>query len=367
MALFTDTEPDLPVRRHRGRTVGWILLVAAIVGAVIVGVTPAPYVIERPGPAFNTLGTAAYNKTQRALITIPDRKTYPTSGALDMLTVNVAGSPEQPVSWAEIAAAWFDPSQAVVPTDEVYAPQESVKQSNEESTAEMTGSQQDATAAALHQQGIAFTTRISVVSAEKGFPAAGVLRAGDIIDSIDGTTFVDADSLHDAVVANGTTTAMTVGFTRKGLQRTVKITPKSTDAGPTIGVFLGVTYKFPFAVDIQLQNVGGPSAGMMFALGIIDKLTPGELNGGKHVAGTGTIDASGTVGAIGGIRQKMYGARAAGATYFLAPKSDCDEVVGHVPSGLTVYATSTLDQSITALHAIASGTGLSSLPTCTAK
>jgi PDZ domain-containing protein len=103
---------------------------------------------------------------------------------------------------------------------------------------------------------------------------------------------------------------------------------------------------------------------MMFALGIIDKLTPTKLNGGQHVAGTGTITASGAVGAIGGIRQKMYGARSAGATYFLAPASNCDEVRGHIPSGLTVFATSKLSQSVTDLNAIATGKGLSELKTC---
>ncbi len=117
---------------------------------------------------------------------------------------------------------------------------------------------------------------------------------------------------------------------------------------------------------IQLDNVGGPSAGMMFALGIVDQLTPGELNGGENVAGTGTIDAEGTVGPIGGIRQKLYGARDAGAEYFLAPAANCDEVVGHVPDGLQVIRTGTLEESLDALSVIAEGGDVASLPTCTA-
>ncbi|MGO8609108.1 S16 family serine protease, partial [Rhizobium johnstonii] len=91
--------------------------------------------------------------------------------------------------------------------------------------------------------------------------------------------------------------------------------------------------------------------------------TPGELNGGKNVAGTGTIGAAGTVGAIGGIRQKMYGALDAGAEYFLAPASNCDEVVGHIPSGLQVFSVATLDDSLAALTAIREGTDLAALPT----
>jgi PDZ domain-containing protein len=368
VALFLDTEAKVSGRSRRVRRAGWIILLLAVIGIVIVGFVPAPYVVEQPGPVYNTIGTADYNGTPRPLISIPSKTTYATGGSLDMLTVNIAGNPDAPPSWAEIASAWFDPSKAVVPMDEIFAPQQSVTQSNKQDAAEMTESQQDATAAALFAQKIPFTTKISILDTIKKYPAAGVFKAGDIIQSLNGRTFVDSTQLHNAVVANGTTKPAVIVFTRAGVMHTVKLTPvKTPGANPTpfLGVYLGVAYTFPFAVNIALQNVGGPSAGMMFALGIIDKLTPGKLNGGARIAGTGTITASGTVGAIGGIRQKLYGARNAGATYFLAPKSNCDEVVGHIPSGLRVFATSTLGQSLTALKAIKSGTGLSSLPTCT--
>ena len=133
-----------------------------------------------------------------------------------------------------------------------------------------------------------------------------------------------------------------------------------------IGILTGARYTFPYTVDFQLANVGGPSAGMMLALGIYDKLTPGALTGGAHIAGTGTITADGQVGAIGGIRQKMYGARNAGADWFLAPASNCDEVVGHVPDGLRVFAVSTLDEALTDVKAIAAH-DTADLATCVAK
>jgi PDZ domain-containing protein len=228
----------------------------------------------------------------------------------------------------------------------------------------MLESQQDATAAALFEQHIKFTSTVTVDSTQKGSPASTALRGGDVLRTVNGKTFVDSDQLHHLIVENGTHKPMTVVFTRKGVEHSAQLTPEATKSGPFMGVFLFEKYAFPFPIKVQLQNVGGPSAGMMFALGIIDKLTPGELNGGKHVAGTGTISAFGLVGAIGGIRQKMYGARDAGATYFLAPASNCDEVRGHIPSGLTVFATSTLHQSVLDLHAIATGTGLSKLKTC---
>ncbi|MDD6373614.1 MAG: Lon protease [Bifidobacteriaceae bacterium] len=119
-------------------------------------------------------------------------------------------------------------------------------------------------------------------------------------------------------------------------------------------------------VSIEIGDVGGPSAGLMYTLGIIDELTDAEETGGQTIAGTGTIEDDGSVGAIGGIRQKMVGARDAGATWFLAPSSNCDEVVGHVPDGLRVVSVGDIDDAYTSLVAIGEGAG-DSLPTCSAQ
>lgn len=370
MSLFTDTTPDFPPPERRRRRVGWIILAVAIVGIAVLGFVPAPYVIEQPGPVFNTLGSVKVNGDNVPLIDIPSTtKTYPTKGTLDMLTVSVEGNREQRPGWLQIAASWLNPSEAVVPLDEIYPVGVTDAESTEESTVEMTNSQQDAIAAALTNLGYTFSTTLTVVQIEKGSAADGVIKAGSIITSVNGTTFADVDELRAAIAANGTKKVAAVGISLKGVASVVHITPKlssGADPVPLLGVAVGDTYVFPIDVKIQLQNVGGPSAGMMFALGIIDKLTPGELNGGKNVAGTGTISATGEVGAIGGIRQKMYGALDAGAKYFLAPSSNCSDVAGHIPGGLTVYSVSTLKQSMTALSAISSGNGLSSLPTCKA-
>ena len=161
-----------------------------------------------------------------------------------------------------------------------------------------------------------------------------------------------------AVAENGTDTPAEVLVEHAdGTQETLQITPtiSETTEAPALGIAAGYSYDFPFDVEIQLDDVGGPSAGMMFALGIIDKTTPGELNGGERVAGTGTITASGTVGPIGGIRQKLYGALDACATVFLAPSSNCDEVVGHVPDGVRVVRVATFDEGLSAVEDIASG------------
>jgi PDZ domain-containing protein len=154
---------------------------------------------------------------------------------------------------------------------------------------------------------------------------------------------------------------------RSGESLTLEVTPvlsEGENPAPIFGIIVGGDYEFPIDVRIQLENVGGPSAGMMFALGIIDKLTPGALNGGEVIAGTGTITATGEVGPIGGIRQKMYGAVGAGAEWFLSPVDNCNEVTGHIPDGLTVFSVETLDDALAVLDAIESGQDTSGLPSC---
>ena len=199
--------------------------------------------------------------------------------------------------------------------------------------------------------------------------AMGMAGAAHAQLVVDGETITSADQLRGIINdLQGAPVPLTVE--RDGEKTDVSVTPTAVEAdGETrwlIGVTLITDYTFPIDVTIQLNNVGGPSAGMMFALGIMDTLTPGELNGGKNVAGTGTITADGTVGPIGGIRQKLYGAKDAGATYFLAPQSNCDEVYGHVPDGLRVFAVETLQDAVDALDAVADGGDLDALPTCTA-
>jgi PDZ domain-containing protein len=365
VSLFEPEDARGPVpRRVRA---GWTVLLIALVLALVMSFLPAPYVIEQPGPVYNTLGSQEQDGEDVPLIAISGAQTYPTAGTLDMLTVSVRGTPEQRPSWAEIIGAWLDSSKAVLPIDAVYPPSVTTDQRNEQNAALMVDSQQEAIAAALTEQGIAFDTVVSVAAVDPEGPAADSLVTGDLVLSVNGTESATVEQLRAALAANGTDTpAQVLVQHADGTQETIAITPvisAQTDA-PALGISAGYSYTFPFDVEIQLNDVGGPSAGMMFALGIIDMLTPGELNGGQNVAGTGTIDPAGTVGPIGGIRQKMVGAVNAGATYFLAPASNCDEVVGHVPDGIQVFAVSTLSESMTALETIADGGDTSALPSC---
>ncbi|MEO5535745.1 MAG: PDZ domain-containing protein [Pseudolysinimonas sp.] len=348
---------------------GFVLLVLAVVGIVVFATSPAPYVIEKPGPVFNTLGQVENaNGDEVPLIDIPQETTYPTSGTLDLLTVYLDGSPQTPVSWIDVALAWFNPSRSVVPLDAVFPPGQTDEEANQESAQQMNSSQQDAVAAALTELDIPYTSTLAVAQVIDGTPADGVLKAGDELLSAGGVTLDNVDDLRAQLKASGVGVPIELGIRRDGVEQTVTLSPQPSpqDGSATIGIYPGTTYEFPIDVNIQLNNVGGPSAGMMFALGIYDKLTPGELTGGAKIAGTGTIDGSGTVGPIGGIVQKMYGASAAGAEWFLAPEENCSEVVGHIPGGIQVFSVSTLDEAVTSVEAIAKG-DTSSLATCHAE
>lgn len=371
MALFGD-DPS-PVRPRRRGSLASTLLALGILGLAALGFTPSPYIIDAPGPVYDTLGEVRIDGEVVPLIDIPDETTYPTEGSLSLLTVSAIGTPSQLPTWWEVFVAWLDPARAVAPVDLVYPPGFSFEESREQNRVLMENSQKDAVAAALTYLGHEFHHTITVDSLAEDSPAEGILREGDRILAASGIELEGVDHLRALIAENGTSSPLGIEIERDGAIETVEVTPRlaaSTQADgtvvetPVIGVYLSIDYEFPITVDIQLQNVGGPSGGQMFALGIIDKLTPGALTGGAEVAGTGTITGTGEVGSIGGIVQKLHGAADAGAEVFLAPIGNCDEVVGNVPPGLSVIAVTTLDDAVSALEAIASGADPATLPSC---
>ena len=333
--------------------------VAVVTGAVGLAL-PAGYVIETPGPAINTIGEVS----GKPLIEVPDHQTYKTSGALDLTTVYVEGGPNSHVNMLQVLAAWLDPQRSVAPTDLVYPPDVTQDDIQQQNAALMASSQESSIAAALTQLDVKYTQTLSVADFTPGAAAAGKLQARDTIRTVNGRPVTGINVLREELNASKGA-PVELGITRDGHQETVGIAPKANSDGDyQLGVLLGTEFDFPFKVKIQLDNVGGPSAGMMFALGIIDTLTKGEMTGGKHFAGTGTIDADGTVGPIGGIRQKLVGSAEAGATVFLAPEANCAEVAGHVPDGLRVVSVATLEDAVHAVTLIGDGGDASSLPGC---
>jgi Lon-like protease len=335
-------------RRSLTLAIAGLATVVAIVVAVLL---PVPYVILGPGPTLNTLGKSS----GQPLITISGHPTYSTTGNLNLVTVSYQGGPGSDMNIFQALRAWLDPSEAVVPETELFPAGQSAQQTQAQDTEQMTSSQQTATAAALTELHIPYQTVVSVVSTVPGYPASTVLKTGDVIEAVDGKPVTDQTALSSMITAHPTGTALTLEVLRAGKTLTVPVASKASGGTAVIGVEVQEQYKFPFTVSISVGDIGGPSAGMMFALGIIDKLTPDNLTGGKFIAGTGEITASGQVQPIGGIQQKMVGARSAGATIFLTPAANCSDTTGAVPAGLRLVKVSTLSQAMSDLEAIKAG------------
>ncbi|HUN37571.1 MAG TPA: PDZ domain-containing protein [Trebonia sp.] len=337
-------------RRSLTLLIAGLATVVAICVSVFVSV---PYVILMPGPTLNTLGSLSGTP----LITISGHQTFKTSGNLNMVTVSYTGNPPPStgINIFQALRAWLDPSEAVVPASEIFPPGQSAQQTQQQDTAQMAGSQQQAEAAALTALHIAYVTTVTVAQVESGTPASGVLKAGDVIVSVDGTTVTGATQLTTLITAHPAGTVLNLVVSRGGKNVPVSVATKEIGGKPVVGIEVQEGYRFPFTVKISVGNIGGPSAGMMFALGIIDKITSLNLTGGKFIAGTGEITPAGQVGPIGGIQQKMVGARDAGATVFLAPAGNCADVVGAIPAGLKVVKVATLSQAISDLEALKAG------------
>ena len=369
VTIDEPTPPERP-RISGRRKVGFAFLAVAILGAAALSLVPAPYVIEMPGPVYDTLSTASDGDGNDVpLISIDGAETYPTAGTLSLLTVYVSGSPDDHPTWFEVIAAWFRRDYAVLPMELFYEPGTTHQEEVDAAALQMTNSQQEAVAAALTNLGIAFESQIVVADTMAGYPAVGIVLPGDIVLTANATRVANVSDLRGIIKDVGVGGSVDLGIVRDGMPQTVTVgivASEEDKSTPVIGVYTSGKYVFPFDVSIQLSNVGGSSAGMMFALGIIDELTPGQLNGGEKIAGTGEITASGEVGPIGGIVQKAYAARDSGAKWLLVPTGNCDDLYGHVPDGIREIPVDTLDDSIAALTVIASGTGTDKLPHCPA-
>lgn len=348
-----DPSPShIPGRRrpgHRAR----VAILAGLVLAVLLAIAallPVPFIVLSPGPTFNTIGEV----NGVPLVEISETTTYPVTGALDMTTIREEGEPRSPLTVFGALAAWVDPNRAVLPRELLYRDDQTTDEVQQRNAVLFSTSQSNAIAAALNSVGEELIEDVVVTAVIEGTPAFGVIEAGERIIAINEE---EVRSLTDvAEDVRGEPAGSTLVFTveREGQAVDVEVVsepkPDEPDVG-YVGINVGINYRAKFPITFTLQDIGGPSAGMMFALAIVDKLTPEDLTGGGHVAGTGTIDPAGAVGAIGGIRQKLAGARGAGATLFLMPEVHCQEAAAHVPDGLTVVPVTTLDGALDALTA----------------
>ncbi len=334
------------------RMVTLVIAAVGVLAALAAATIPSvPYVALTPGPTLNTLGT----NNSKPLIEITGRRTYPARGHLNLVTVSFTGGPGSQFNIFAALQAWLGPHNAVVPEQEIFTPGQSPGQVLQQDTEQMVSSQETATAAALCQLGIRYSTVDTIEATVKGKPAYGVLMKGDVITSVDGAAVNCRHSGSALIRARAAGAPVTLTIRRGGKVRSLRLVTADIQGVPVVGVDVAESFVFPFTVKISIGNIGGPSAGLMFALGIIDKLSPANLTGGRFIAGTGEIAADGTVAPIGGIQQKMAGARAAGATIFLTPAANCKDAAGSVPAGLRLVKVSSLSGAISALAAINKG------------
>ena len=368
-----DTAPSGESRRRRrlrrAVVAGSFILVVALIAAVFL--VPVNAVIEAPGPTWNVLDNGS--SSDQDVLKVSGTETYPTEGALRMTTVSVSGCPGYPVTTADLIAAWFSADKRIVDRNEVCPQDQSAEQVEETGKAQMTASQDSAVIAALVETGKAGAMHLTVTEVTEQQTSTEI-QAGDVLETItpqggQTTTLASFSQLRELMTTIPEGTRVTLGV-RRGEQKAsaalTTIAPQEGTTGSLLGLSLKISVDSPVEATFGLSDVGGPSAGMMFALGVVDEITPGSLTGGKDISGTGTIDMTGQVGPIGGIQQKMAGARESGSTFFLAPASNCNEVKGHEPKGMQVFAVNTLHEAVAATEAIASG-NTSGLATCSAQ
>ena len=351
MTLF-----DGSTKRSKRSLAGWATLSLFLIALGGVFFLPTGFVIERPGQLFNVMGQI----NDQPVITSSDLEVFESESRFDVTTVSLVGNREATPGWIQVLWAWADPDQIVLPLDEVYPPNRTTEEVRAESSAMMEISQQDAIAVALIELGYEVPRNLYVSTVLEGTPASRQLVGGDFVlqaNRIPVTTF---DELR-AQIQLSVGQPMEILVVRDGKELVIDITPEFKVDAYVIGAMIGYTYDFPVEVSVQLGNVGGPSGGLMFSLGILDALTPGSLAGENHVAGTGTISPSGQVGPIGGIGLKMIAARNAGADLFLAPVGNCDEVIDSVPEGLSVVAVRDLSEAKSAVESLAKGLALPAL------
>jgi Lon-like protease len=333
-------------RRIAVLTTGAVLLVVfGLLGTLL----PVPYVAQVPGPTFNTLGDIDGSP----IITVTGRAKNPVRGNLNLTTVGVSTAG---LSLVEAVEGWFDPEVSVVPEDEVYPPDQSPDKTREANRQAFLTSEQSAEAAALGHLG--YPKKVVVEDVPSGSASQGKLEIGDAVVTLDGNPMPTADALTSALAKVPGGTSVTIGYLRLGKPGTATVTTKAA-TGPRKGSLLGVAVQnapyAPFRIDIHVADVGGPSAGLMLTLGVLDLVGSTDLTHGSVIAGTGTIDADGTVGPIGGIPLKMAAARKLGAVLFLVPAGNCAEAKAAGSPGFPLAKVATLDDALKALQTFEAG------------
>jgi Lon-like protease len=343
----------------------WTALVSAVAFialAILLAFAPIPFVNWSPGGAEDTLGEI----DGKPIIQISGIETYPTAGQLDMTIV--ASTPvDSRLSLPQALMYYWLPNRDSLPRDSVYPPGKSADQLQAEDTEMMETAKDAAAVAALQAANEKVTAMPVVYSVTIGGPAHTRLQPGDLVVSVDGVPTPDKESVGRAVRRHGIGEQLTFVVLRDKEQTEVEVTTVASTTQPdlpVVGITVDTGYLYEPEISFELgQQIGGPSAGLVFAVAIYDKITEGALLEGKHVAGTGTITPNGDVGGIGAIQEKIAAAESDGATAFLVPEANCHDLAG-LDTEMTLIRVETLRDAIGALRELQAPDGSASIPRC---
>jgi PDZ domain-containing protein len=325
-----------------------VAVVPIVAFGVLLSLVTVPYVSLGPGPTFDTLGEV----DGKQVVDIEGGDVHPTSGHLNMTTV----SQRDDLTLGQALTLWMSGREQLIPRDLVYPPDKSKDEIDQANNTDFKRSEDSAEYAALSY--LKYPSAVTVETVNDPGPSVGKLQRGDAIDAVNGRPVANIEQFTSLLKATKPGDSIVLDYRRKNSPAGVATVTLGSNADRDYG-YLGVAVLdapwAPFSIDFNLANIGGPSAGLMFSLAVVDKLTTGDLNDGKFVAGTGTIDSDGKVGSIGGITHKMLSAQEAGATVFLVPADNCDEAKTAGEDGLQLVKVDNLGQAVDALHALSAG------------
>jgi PDZ domain-containing protein len=342
-------------RRAVAFMIGCLVVILVAVGGEVIRL---PYVVMVPSLTVNTLGSV----NGQPLIQVAGHRLYRTDGRLDLVTEASYGGPGTDVNLFDILPGLLSSNVAIVPQESVFPPASAVQPVVPNATV-TTWAMHDAIAAALRQLKIHFSEAMEITDILKGSPAARVLRVGDVLTAVDGKPVTSSASLSGMIDGRSPGKPVTITVDRRGVVKEFAMTTVSNGQGGTeIGILTFGIYKFPFTVRLNVSACDGNGCGLMFALGLVDKLSALDLTDGKFIAGTGTLDDVGEVGSVFGIKALLADLRGLGATIFLTPATECGEALrAGPPPGLRLIKVSTLSGAVQALEALRMG---KPVPTC---
>lgn len=325
-----------------------VALAPIVAFGVLLAAVTVPYVSLGPGPTFDTLGKVE----GREVVDIKGADVHPTKGHLNMTTV----SQRDNLTLGQALTLWMSGREQLVPRDLVYPPDKTKDEIDEGNAQEFKRSEDSAEYAALGY--LKYAPAVTVETVSKDGASTGKLKEGDAIDAVNGTPVSNLEQFQALMAKTKPGDEVILDFRRKNAPpaiATIKLGSAPDKEQGVLGIGVVEAPWAPFTIDFNLANIGGPSAGLVFSLAVIDKLTTGDLSGDRVVAGTGTIDADGKVGSIGGITHKILAAHEAGASVFLVPADNCEEAKSAHEDGMDLVKVENLEGAVDALKALSGG------------